>query len=195
MTAGLADDATAVKQSWHRVEQTIAYRLRKTDIRATHIPDGRESAIEARMQELRGMVRKIRHGRLCDACKVQAGEIDVDVSVNQAWHQHPTTAIDDFGIRGYGVRDGNYILDGCARDYNIVTFDEPVGFAVEDARSAKNNGLASLTVASLQFNGAVTYPDDCIWAISKILAEEATCRADSIALIVDDLEVSADGFN
>jgi hypothetical protein len=141
VTAGLADDATAVKQSWHRLEQTIPYRLRKTDISATHIPDGRESAIKARVQERRGMVRKIRHGRLSKARKVQPGQIDMDMSVNQAWHQHATTAIDDFCIRGYGIRDGNYVLDGCARDYNIVAFDEPVGFAVEDARSAKNDGF------------------------------------------------------
>jgi hypothetical protein len=141
VTAGLADDATPVKQPWDGLKQTIPYSLRKTDIRATHIPDGRESAIEARVQERCGKVCKVRHGRLCQTRKVQSGQIDVDMSVNQAWHQHPPTAIDNFCIQVCDVRTGNYVLDGWARDHNIVTFDEPVGFAVEDACSAKNDGL------------------------------------------------------
>jgi hypothetical protein len=142
VTAGLADDATPVKQPWDGLEQTIPYSLRKANVGAADVPDGRESAIEAGMQERCGKVCEVRHGRLCQTRKVQPRQVDVDVSVDQAWHQHPTTAIDDFCIRVCDVRAGNYVLDGWARDHNIVILDEPVGFAVEDARSAKNGGCS-----------------------------------------------------
>jgi hypothetical protein len=134
VTAGLADDAAPVEQPRDSLKQTIPNSLGKTDIRATHIPDGCESTIEARMQKRCGKVRQIRDGRLCQTRNIQARQVNVNVSVNQAWHQHPATAIDDFCIRDYDVRDGNYILDGWTRDHNIVAFDEPVGFAVEDTR-------------------------------------------------------------
>ena len=138
VAAGLADDASAVKQPRHTLEQTVPNGLRKADVCPTDIANGCKSAIKASMQKRCGVVRKIGHGSLRQTGKVQAGEVDVNVCVNQAGHQHAVAAINDLCIRRCAGRGGNYVFDGRACDHYIVAFDEPFGIAVENARSAKD---------------------------------------------------------
>jgi hypothetical protein len=168
VTAGLADHAATVKQPRHGLKEAIPNSLSKADVCATDIAHGRESAIETRMQEGCGIVAKIRHGRLGQAHKVEPRQVDVDVRVNQAWHQHLPVAVNDFCVGVRSVRAGNYILDRCTHDHNIVTFDEPVGLTVEDARSAKDSGFG-VTHSGFSPIGAVTCPVDCISAISGLI--------------------------
>jgi hypothetical protein len=139
VTAGLADDATAVKQPRHALQQSVPYGLRKAHIGAAHIPHGCESAIQAGMQKRCGVVRKVGHRSLRQPRKVQSSKVDVDVRVNQAWHEHSPATIDDFCIRMYGGGAGNYIFDRRACDHHFAAFDKPIRIAVENARSAKDD--------------------------------------------------------
>ena len=82
-------------------------------------------------------MRQIGHGRLHDPDYVQPGRINVNVSIDQSWHQDTATAVDDLVFAEWGAL-GNLANTTVFHD-NVSTRSQRFRFAVEDASRPKDN--------------------------------------------------------
>ena len=98
MAAGLRDNTAAVKQPRHRTQQAILDGQSQANVGSPDVAKRGEAAIEARSQKPRRKVRQIGHGRLHHPDDIQPGRINMNVGIDQPWHQDTAAAVDDLVI-------------------------------------------------------------------------------------------------
>ena len=87
------------------------------------------------------------------------------VSIDQARHEDPATAVDNLCVVWRVGRCGNNVFDNRTGDYNVMIHNEAIGVAIEDVRVAEDDAVGGWSLVA-QAGGLspfnVELPDDCM---------------------------------
>ena len=141
MPASLGNHAAAVKKPWHILEQPVANSVGNAHVGAAHVAHRRKAALQAAVEEDCRKMRKVRDRRLRQARQVQAGGVNVHVSVDQPRHQHAAGAVNHLvggADRNLALRN---VLNASAGNHHVRIFNEFGGVAIENPCVAEDGAF------------------------------------------------------